>query len=205
MIEAEKPHSQGQGEFGKRLIKCLVVDNYDSFTYNLVQLLGELGAEVEVVRNDHATADEVLARRPERVVVSPGPCTPDEAGISVDVMRRAPEQGIRTLGVCLGHQSLAQAFGGRVVRGEPVHGKTAEAEHDGRALYTGLPERITVGRYHSLVVEPDSLPPELEVTARGGGVVMGVRHRSLPVEGVQFHPESVLTPDGKAMLRNFLR
>ena len=184
--------------------RVLVVDNYDSFTYNLVQYLGELGAEVEAVRNDAATVEDLLERAPDRVVVSPGPCTPDEAGISVEAMRRFPEAGIRTLGVCLGHQSLAQAFGGRVVRHVPVHGKTTEIEHDGEGIYAGLPERLTVGRYHSLVVDPASLPPELEETSHGGGVLMGVRHRELPVDGVQFHPESVLTPDGRKLLENFL-
>ena len=185
-------------------MRVLVLDNYDSFTYNLVQFLGELGAEVEVVRNDHASVDELLLRGYDKVVVSPGPCTPNEAGISVEAMRAFPEAGIPTLGVCLGHQSLAQAFGGKVVQGEPVHGKTAEIEHDGRAVYAGLPRTLTVGRYHSLVVDPDALPAELVPTSRGGGVLMGIRHRELPVEGVQFHPESVLTPEGKAMLENFL-
>jgi anthranilate synthase/aminodeoxychorismate synthase-like glutamine amidotransferase len=189
-------------------VRVLVVDNYDSFTYNLVQYLGELGAEVEVVRNDQATVDEVLAGRPDRVVVSPGPCTPDEAGISVEAMRRLPEAGVPTLGVCLGHQSLARAFGGSVVRHEPVHGKTAVIEHDGRGVYVGLPAAVTVGRYHSLVVAEGDLPACLEPTSRvagpGRGVLMGIRHRSLPVEGVQFHPESVLTDGGKAMLSNFL-
>jgi anthranilate synthase/aminodeoxychorismate synthase-like glutamine amidotransferase len=186
------------------MARVLVVDNYDSFTYNLVQYLGELGAELEVVRNDHATVDELLDRGPwDRAVVSPGPCTPHEAGISVEAMRRLPEAGIPTLGVCLGHQSLAQAFGGRVVRHLPVHGKTTEIEHDGSGLFAGLPERITVGRYHSLVVH-DELPPALVETARGGGVLMAMRHRELPVTGVQFHPESVLTPDGKHMLERFL-
>jgi len=184
-------------------VRVLVVDNYDSFTYNLVQFLGELGAEVEVVRNDHATVDDLLLRGVDRVVVSPGPCTPDEAGISVEVMRRFPEAGVPTLGVCLGHQSLAQAFGGRVVQGEPVHGKTVAVEHDGQVLYAGLPSPLTVGRYHSLVVA-DDLPDVLEPTARGGGVLMGIRHRELPAEGVQFHPESVLTPEGKRLLANFL-
>ncbi|HEV2769731.1 MAG TPA: aminodeoxychorismate/anthranilate synthase component II [Solirubrobacteraceae bacterium] len=185
-------------------MNVLVVDNYDSFTYNLVQYLGELGAELEVVRNDRATVDELLERPPDRLVVSPGPCTPDQAGISMEAIRRAPAAGVRTLGVCLGHQSLAQAFGGRVVRGEPVHGKTAQMEHDGRTLFAGLEPTITVGRYHSLVVDPDHLPGELEVSAEGGGCIMALRHRELPVEGVQFHPESVLTPDGKRMLAAFL-
>ena len=185
------------------MTSVLVVDNYDSFTYNLVQYLGELGAELEVVRNDVETTDELLARRPDRVIVSPGPCTPNEAGVSVDVMRRFPEAGVPTLGVCLGHQSLAQAFGGTVVRHEPVHGKTTEITHDGQGLFAGLPSPLTVGRYHSLVVDPD-LPDSLMVTATGGGVIMGVQHRDLPAHGVQFHPESVLTPEGKHLLANFL-
>jgi anthranilate synthase/aminodeoxychorismate synthase-like glutamine amidotransferase len=183
--------------------KVLVVDNYDSFTYNLVQYLGELGAEPEVVRNDVETMDELLARRPDRVIVSPGPCTPNEAGVSVEVMRRFPEAGVPTLGVCLGHQSLAQAFGGTVVRHVPVHGKTTEITHSGEGLFAGLPSPLQVGRYHSLVVEP-SLPDALVVTAMGGGVVMAVEHRDLPAYGVQFHPESVLTPEGKKLLENFL-
>jgi anthranilate synthase/aminodeoxychorismate synthase-like glutamine amidotransferase len=185
-------------------MNVLIIDNYDSFTYNLVQYLGELGAEIEVVRNDAATVDELLERSPDRVVVSPGPCTPAEAGISVEAMRRFPEAGIRTLGVCLGHQSLAEAFGGTVVRHEPVHGKTTAIEHDGLGVYRGLNGALTVGRYHSLVVREADLPEVFSVTARGGGVLMGIRHRELPVEGVQFHPESVLTERGKEMLSNFL-
>ena len=184
--------------------RVLVVDNYDSFTYNLVQYLGELGAEVDVVRNDRASVDDLLERSPDRVVVSPGPCTPNEAGISLDAMRRFPEAGVATLGVCLGHQSLAQAFGGRVVRHVPVHGKATTIEHDGRTLFRGLDSPLTVGRYHSLVVEEETVPDAFEVSARGGGVIMGLRHRELPAEGVQFHPESVLTPDGRELLRNFL-
>jgi anthranilate synthase/aminodeoxychorismate synthase-like glutamine amidotransferase len=185
-------------------MKVLIIDNYDSFTYNLAQYLGELGAELDVVRNDRATVDELLERRPDRVVVSPGPCTPDDAGISLEVVRRFPEAGVPTLGVCLGHQSMAQAFGASVVRGDPVHGKTTTIEHDGRTIYEGISQPLTVGRYHSLVVDPDSIPDELEVTATGGGVVMGLRHRELPAEGVQFHPESVLTDHGMRMLENFL-
>ena len=185
-------------------MKVVMVDNYDSFTYNLVQYLGELGAEIDVVRNDRASVDELLERRPDRVVVSPGPCTPREAGISVEVMRRFPAAGVPTLGVCLGHQSLAQAFGGVVVRGDPVHGKTSEIGHDGRTIFAGLPATLTVGRYHSLVVDRDSLPDVFEVSAEGDGVVMAIRHRELPAEGVQFHPESVLTKAGKQLLRNFL-
>ncbi len=186
------------------MASVLVVDNYDSFTYNLVQFLGELGAELEVVRNDVASVDELLERRPDRVVVSPGPCTPNEAGISVEAMRRFPEAGIPTLGVCLGHQSLAQAFGGHVVRDRPVHGKTSEIEHDGRTIFAGLTPKLTVGRYHSLIVQRDTLPADFEVSAEGGGVVMAIRHRELPAEGVQFHPESVLTDEGMLLLRNFL-
>lgn len=186
------------------MTRVLMIDNYDSFTFNLVQYLGELGAEIDVVRNDVESVDALLARRPDRVVVSPGPCTPDEAGVSLEVVRRFPEAGIPTLGVCLGHQSLAQAFGGTVVRGEPIHGKTTAIEHDGRTIFAGVSQPLTVGRYHSLVVDPDTLPAELEVTATGGGVVMGLRHRELPAEGVQFHPESVLTDEGKRMLSNFL-
>jgi len=185
-------------------MRVLVIDNYDSFTYNLVQYLGELGAEPEVVRNDVETAEALLERHPDRVIVSPGPCTPNEAGVSVEVMRRFPEAGVPTLGVCLGHQSLAQAFGGRVVRHLPVHGKTTAIEHDGTGLFAGMPSPLVVGRYHSLVVDPDDLPACLRVTASGDGVVMAVEHRDLPAYGVQFHPESVLTPEGKTLLRNFL-
>ena len=184
--------------------RVLVIDNYDSFTYNLVQYRGELGAELEVVRNDVASVEDLLARSWDRVVVSPGPCTPNEAGISLESMRRFPGAGIPTLGVCLGHQSLAQAFGGLVIRGEPIHGKTSEITHDGRTIFAGLSPTLTVGRYHSLVVDPDRLPDVFEVSARGGGVVMGIRHRELPAEGVQFHPESVLTDEGKRLLGNFL-
>ena len=181
----------------------LVVDNYDSFTWNLVQYLGELGAEPEVVRNDAAEAEDLLAREPDRVVVSPGPCTPAEAGVSVEAIRRFAEAGTPVLGVCLGHQAMAVAFGGRVVRGEPVHGKTAEVEHDGRTIFSGLESPLVAGRYHSLVVDP-ALPDCLERSAWSGDTVMALRHRELPAEGVQFHPESVLTEDGKTLLRNFL-
>ncbi len=185
-------------------MNVLVVDNYDSFTYNLVQYLGELGAELDVVRNDHVEVDELLERSPDRVVVSPGPCTPTEAGISIEAMRRFPEAGVPVLGVCLGHQSLAEAFGGRVVQHVPVHGKTTTITHDGRTIYSGLDNPLTVGRYHSLVVEEETLPDCFEPTAHGGGVLMGIRHRELPAEGVQFHPESVLTDAGKQLLANFL-
>ena len=184
--------------------RVLVVDNYDSFTYNLVQYLGELGCDLEVVRNDRAGVDELLERDFDRVVVSPGPCTPNEAGMSLEVTRRFPEAGVPTLGVCLGHQSMAQAFGGTVVRHLPVHGKTTTIEHDGRTIFAGLASPLTVGRYHSLVVDEASVPDCFEVSASGGGVVMALRHRELPAEGVQFHPESVLTDDGKPLLKNFL-
>jgi anthranilate synthase/aminodeoxychorismate synthase-like glutamine amidotransferase len=185
-------------------LRVFVLDNYDSFTFNLVQYLGELGAELEVVRNDAATVEELLARRPERVVVSPGPCTPAEAGVSVEATRAFAEAGTPVLGVCLGHQALVTAFGGRVVRGEPVHGKIARVEHDGRTIFEGLESPLVAARYHSLVAEPDSLPAELETSAWSGDVVMAVRHRELPAEGVQFHPESVLTGHGHALLGNFL-
>jgi anthranilate synthase/aminodeoxychorismate synthase-like glutamine amidotransferase len=184
-------------------VRTLVIDNYDSFTYNLVQYLGELGAEVDVVRNDRATVAELLERRPDRLVISPGPCTPADAGISIEASRAFPEAGTPTLGVCLGHQSLVEAFGGRTIRGAPIHGKDAEVSHDGEGIFAGLPNPLRAGRYHSLVADPD-LPAELEQTATGADVVMAVRHRELPAVGVQFHPESVLTPDGKRLLANFL-
>jgi anthranilate synthase/aminodeoxychorismate synthase-like glutamine amidotransferase len=184
-------------------MRVLVIDNYDSFTYNLVQYLGELGAEMEVVRNDKAEVAELLERGADRLVVSPGPCTPAEAGISGEAIRAFAEAGTPVLGVCLGHQAMVEVFGGRVVQGEPVHGKDAEIEHDGKAVYAGLPSPFVAGRYHSLVADPD-LPDELELSASLGDVVMGARHRELPVEGVQFHPESVLTPLGKHLLKNFL-
>lgn len=184
-------------------MRVLVIDNYDSFTYNLVDYLGELGAEPDVVRNDVAAVAELLERRPDRLVISPGPCTPADAGISIEASRAFPEAGIPTLGVCLGHQSLVEAFGGRTIQGEPIHGKDAEIAHDGSGLFDGLPNPLRGGRYHSLVADPE-LPAELERTATYEDVVMAVRHRELPAAGVQFHPESVLTPDGKSLLRNFL-
>ncbi|HUE26740.1 MAG TPA: aminodeoxychorismate/anthranilate synthase component II [Solirubrobacteraceae bacterium] len=184
-------------------MRVLVIDNYDSFTYNLVQYLGELGAEVEVVRNDHATVEELLVRGYDRVIVSPGPCTPNEAGISLEAVRRFPLAKVPTLGVCLGHQALVQAWGGAVIRHAPVHGKTSSIEHDGRTIFTSLRTPLEVGRYHSLVVDP-VLPDVLEQSAFGGEVVMAVRHRQLPAEGVQFHPESILTEQGHELLGNFL-
>jgi anthranilate synthase/aminodeoxychorismate synthase-like glutamine amidotransferase len=184
-------------------VRVLVLDNYDSFTYNLVQYVGELGAEIEVVRNDHATVAELLVRGYERVIVSPGPCTPDEAGISLEAVRRFPQARIPTLGVCLGHQALVQAWGGRVITHKPVHGKTTSIQHDGKTIFRGLQDPLEVGRYHSLIADP-ALPAILERSAYADGVVMAVRHRELPAEGVQFHPESVLTEQGRELLANFL-
>jgi anthranilate synthase/aminodeoxychorismate synthase-like glutamine amidotransferase len=184
-------------------MKVLVIDNYDSFTYNLVQYLGELGADLDVVRNDRATVAELVERHPDRLVISPGPCTPSDAGVSIEAARVFAEAGVPTLGVCLGHQSLVEAFGGRTIRGEPIHGKDAEIDHDGEGVLRGLESPLRAGRYHSLVADPE-LPDQLELSASLDGVVMGVRHRELPAEGVQFHPESVLTPRGKDILRNFL-
>jgi anthranilate synthase/aminodeoxychorismate synthase-like glutamine amidotransferase len=184
-------------------MRVLVLDNYDSFTYNLVQYLGELGADVDTVRNDRADVAELLAAGYERCVVSPGPCTPSTAGITLELVRRMPQAGVPTLGVCLGHQAIAEAFGGRIMLNPPVHGKATTIEHDGRTIFRGLSSPLTVGRYHSLVVDPQ-LPGCLEQSASGGGIVMGVRHRELPAEGVQFHPESVLTEQGRELLANFL-
>ena len=184
-------------------MKVLVIDNYDSFTFNLVQYLGELGATVEVVRNDQASIDELLGGGFDRVVVSPGPCTPSEAGLSTGAIAAFARAGVPVLGVCLGHQALVEAFGGRVVRAEPIHGKSAEVRHDERTIFAGLPNPMVVGRYHSLVADPD-LPGELEVSSEYDGIVMAVRHRELPAEGVQFHPESILTPEGRQMIANFL-
>jgi para-aminobenzoate synthetase component 2 len=188
-----------------------VLDNYDSFTYNLVQYLGELGAEVVVRRNDEVTPEEVEAMMPERILLSPGPCTPHEAGILVPLIKHMAGKA-PILGVCLGHQAIGEAFGGQVVRARTLmHGKTSAVEHDGRGVFAGLPSPLTCTRYHSLIVAAESLPGELEVTARtgeangaGGKVIMGLRHRTLPVEGVQFHPESVLTEGGHRMIQNFL-
>lgn len=185
-------------------VRVLVLDNYDSFTYNLVQYLGELGSEIEVVRNDHATVDDLLIRGYDRVIVSPGPCTPDEAGISLEAVRRFPMASVPTLGVCLGHQALVQAWGGKVVRHQPVHGRTTKIDHDGRTIFRGLRAPLEVGRYHSLVAHP-ALPDTLERSAAAGEVVMAVRHRELPAEGIQFHPESVLTEQGRELLSNFLQ
>jgi anthranilate synthase/aminodeoxychorismate synthase-like glutamine amidotransferase len=186
-------------------MRVLVIDNYDSFTYNLVQYLGELGAEVLVRRNDEVSTEEIPALHPDRIVVSPGPCTPNEAGVSLEVIEKAPE-GVPVLGVCLGHQAIGQAYGGKIVRSkEPVHGKTARILHDGEGVYRELPQGFEATRYHSLVIEPESVPECLMVTSwTEDSVIMGVRHKELPVEGVQFHPESVLTGSGMSLLKNFL-
>ena len=187
-----------------------VLDNYDSFTYNLVQYLGELGAEVEVHRNDELTVEQVEALKPERILLSPGPCTPGEAGILVPLIRHMAGK-VPILGVCLGHQAIGEAFGGQVVRaGHLMHGKTSRVTHDGKGIFAGLDSPLTCTRYHSLIVAEESFPAELLVTAStpenggSGSVIMGLRHRKLPIEGVQFHPESVLTEGGHQMIRNFL-
>ena len=183
----------------------IVIDNYDSFTYNLVQYLGELGESPVVKRNDEVSVDDIGKMNVERIVISPGPCTPNEAGVSVPLINEFAGK-IPILGVCLGHQSIGQAFGGQVVRHVPVHGKTTEIEHDGTGLFAGMPSPLTVGRYHSLVVERETLPDCLEVSATTpDGIIMGLRHRRLKVEGVQFHPESILTTEGKRLLANFLK
>lgn len=184
----------------------LVIDNYDSFTYNLVQYLGELGAQLIVRRNDATTLDEIERLRPERIVISPGPGTPDAAGITLDVLRRFSGR-VPILGVCLGHQAIGQVFGGRVVRApEPMHGKTSEVCHDGRTIFQDLPYGFQAGRYHSLIVERASLPACLEISATTpDGIIMGLRHRQMKVEGVQFHTESALTAEGKRLLANFLK
>jgi anthranilate synthase/aminodeoxychorismate synthase-like glutamine amidotransferase len=186
-----------------------VLDNYDSFTYNLVQYLGELGEQVEVRRNDQVTIDEIKRLAPARILLSPGPCTPQEAGISISVIQQFAGK-VPILGVCLGHQAIGAAFGGSVVRARNLmHGKTSNIEHDGKTIFRGLPSPFRATRYHSLIVEETSLPRELEVSARaqekdGSSVIMGLRHSRFPIEGVQFHPESVLTPEGKKLLKNFL-
>ena len=190
-----------------------VLDNYDSFTYNLVQYMGELGAEMVIRRNDELTPAEVEALHPDRILISPGPCTPQDAGISIELIRhfaRVNEAGKRVplLGVCLGHQAIGAAFGGNVVRAPKLmHGKTSEIEHDGKTIFTGIPRTMTCTRYHSLIVADKDLPKELEVSARtaDGETIMALRHRQLPIEGVQFHPESVLTIHGKEIVHNFLK
>ncbi|MGZ8442917.1 MAG: anthranilate synthase component II [Candidatus Binatia bacterium] len=183
----------------------LLIDNYDSFTYNLYHYLGELGAEMRVVYNDKISLDEIAALRPEKIVISPGPCTPKEAGISCDVIKRFGAQ-TPILGVCLGHQCIGAAYGGKIVRAPSImHGKLSDVSHDAKTIFRGLKNPFAAMRYHSLVIDPQSLPAELLVSARtGDGVIMAVRHRSFPVEGVQFHPESILAEEGKQLLKNFL-
>jgi anthranilate synthase/aminodeoxychorismate synthase-like glutamine amidotransferase len=210
----DQPVKQRPWSYNESVV--FVLDNYDSFTYNLVQYLGELGAEVEVRRNDEVTVAEIEAMRPERIVVSPGPCTPQEAGISIELIRHFAGKGknnenVPLLGVCLGHQAIGAAFGGQVVRAKNLmHGKTSQVEHDGKTIFRGLCSPMTATRYHSLIVAEDGLPSDLEVSAwtrdqDGTRVIMGLRHRKFPVEGVQFHPESVLTDEGKKLVANFLR
>ncbi len=188
-------------------MRLLMIDNYDSFTYNLYQYLGEMGAEVDVIRNDAETLESLLARDPDGVVISPGPGIPEEAGVSVEVVERFAARGTPVFGVCLGHQSIGLAYGGRIVRARSImHGKTSLMHHEGQGVFEGLPAPFEATRYHSLVIEPDSCPEILEITARTeDGEIMGVRHRELPVEGVQFHPESILTEAGKQLLGNFIR
>jgi anthranilate synthase/aminodeoxychorismate synthase-like glutamine amidotransferase len=191
-----------------------VLDNYDSFTYNLVQYMGELGAEMVIRRNDELTVAEVEALKPERILISPGPCTPQDAGISIELIKHFAAMGesggrrVPILGVCLGHQAIGAAFGGEVVRASKLmHGKTSEVEHDGKTIFKGIPSTMTCTRYHSLIVADKGLPEELEVSARtaDGETIMALRHRELPIEGVQFHPESVLTSNGKRLIENFLK
>ena len=183
----------------------LLIDNYDSFTYNLFQFMSELGAEVEVVRNDKTTLAEIFARRPQKIVISPGPCTPLEAGISNDIIRQMGNE-VPILGVCLGHQCIGQVFGATVAyAGEIMHGKTSKVTHDNAGVFTGLPNPLEAIRYHSLAVVPETVPSELDLTAWSDtGVIMGLRHKTLPIEGIQFHPESIMTENGKDLLSNFL-
>ena len=182
----------------------LLLDNYDSFTYNLAQYLGELGCQVEVHRNDKISVEEIAKRKPERIVISPGPCTPQEAGISVELVERLAGK-FPILGVCLGHQAIGAAFGGKIIRAPKLfHGKTSEIHHDGKNIFRKLPEPFTATRYHSLIVEEKSFPADLEISAKTDGIIMGLRHRKMRVEGVQFHPESVLTAVGMQLLKNFL-
>ena len=192
------------------MLMVFVLDNYDSFTYNLVQYMGELGAEMIVRRNDELTPAEVEALHPDRILISPGPCTPQDAGISIALIKHFAntERRVPILGVCLGHQAIGAAFGGEVVRASKLmHGKTSEVQHDGKTIFAGIPSTMTCTRYHSLIVSEKSLPKELEISARtaDGETIMGLRHRELPIEGVQFHPESVLTVHGKQIIQNFLK
>jgi len=184
----------------------LMIDNYDSFTFNIVQYLGQMGEDVQVYRNDKISLDEIKKLKPQAIFLSPGPCSPREAGITVDVIREF-HQTLPIMGICLGHQSIGYAFGGDIVRADRImHGKVSPVSHDGKTIFTGLPNPFTAGRYHSLVVRPETLPDCLEVSAQTAeGEIMGLRHKEYPVEGIQFHPESVLTPQGKRIIRNFLK
>ena len=187
-------------------MRILIIDNYDSFTYNLVQYLGELGADLDVQRNDKLTVEELLETAPEGLVVSPGPGVPENAGVSIEAVKQFATAGIPVFGVCLGHQSIGEAFGGKTIRARSImHGKTSPIEHDAKGVFEGMPQPFEATRYHSLVIDESTFPDELEVSARtADGEIMGVRHRDLPVEGVQFHPESILTGEGKRLLGNFL-
>jgi anthranilate synthase/aminodeoxychorismate synthase-like glutamine amidotransferase len=200
-----RPSEHGGATAARTGTKIFMIDNYDSFTYNLVQYLGELGAEVEVRRNDAVTLDEIAAYEPDGIVVSPGPCTPKEAGVSVPAIQRF-QSTVPILGVCLGHQAIGAALGGAIVRATRImHGKTSPIQHDGRGVFRDLTNPFDATRYHSLVIDPATIPAELEVSAwTAEGEIMGVRHRHLPMEGVQFHPESILTLEGKRLLKNFL-
>jgi len=185
----------------------LVIDNYDSFTFNLVQYIGEVRSDIQVIRNDVQTVEQLLALRPEKIIVSPGPCTPQEAGVSIELIQQAAKQSIPLLGVCLGHQSIGEAFGGKVIRAPYLmHGKVSQIYHDGGTLFTDIPSPFTATRYHSLIVEKQSLPSELQISAwTEDEIIMGLRHKSAPIEGIQFHPESILTTQGKKLLHNFVR
>jgi len=183
----------------------LMIDNYDSFTYNLVQYLGDLGAQTHVYRNDKITVDEAIAQKPKGILISPGPSDPDHAGICMDLIKRAAEENIPLLGVCLGHQAIGQVFGGKIVRTTPMHGKTSQIIHNGQSVFKGLPSPYEATRYHSLIIERNTCPDCLEITAETEeGIIMGVQHKEHPIHGVQFHPESIATQHGHALIRNFL-
>lgn len=183
----------------------ILIDNYDSFTYNLVQYLGDLGVETQVHRNDQITVDEVIALNPKGLMISPGPSDPDHAGICLDLVKRAADEAMPLFGVCLGHQTIGQAMGGNIVKQSPMHGKRSQITHDNKSVFKGLPSPLTITRYHSLVIEKDTMPDTLEITAQtDDGVIMGVAHKTLPIHGVQFHPESIATEHGHDMLKNFI-
>jgi anthranilate synthase/aminodeoxychorismate synthase-like glutamine amidotransferase len=209
IIESERDKMLGQSKQPIHIKEdekmILMIDNYDSFTYNLVQYLGELGADLRVYRNDKVTFEEIRELGPDQIVISPGPCTPNEAGISMEVIRRFSGK-VPILGVCLGHQAVGQVFGGKIIRTLPVHGKTSNIHHDDRTIFRGVQNPFTATRYHSLIIERESMPGCLEISAEtDDGIVMGIRHKELQVEGVQFHPESILTGEGKKILDNFLK